>query len=76
MKKEKYGVLLLILKILHDLSILYYHNSQCLGYLGSCRIFSIHRTGVPGLNNPEQGLEPLLSLLSQNRAYVALDPKP
>ena len=39
------GLLLLMLKILHDLSIVEYHNSQGLGYLGSCRIFSIHRLG-------------------------------
>ena len=37
-------VLLLILKILHDLSILQYHYSQGLVYLGSCRILSIHRS--------------------------------
>ena len=33
----------LMLRILHDLSILLYHNSQGIGYLGSCRIFRIHR---------------------------------
>ena len=31
-------MMLVILKILHDLSILWYHYSQGLGYLGSCRI--------------------------------------
>ena len=35
--------LVLILKILHDLSILQYHYSQGRSYLGSCRIFRIHR---------------------------------
>ena len=34
----------MIRKTLHDLSILQYHYSQGLGYLGSCRIFSIHRS--------------------------------
>ena len=38
--------LLLILKILHDLSILQYHYCQGLGYLGLCRIFSIHRRAM------------------------------
>ena len=37
-------MIFLILKILHDLSILQSHNSQGIRYLGSCRIFSIHRT--------------------------------
>ena len=31
-------------KILHELSMLYDHNSQALGYLGSCRISSFHRS--------------------------------
>ena len=39
--------LLLILKILHDPSILGYHYSQGIRYLGSCRIFSIHRCFDP-----------------------------
>ena len=30
-------------KILHDLTILQYYNSQGIRHLGSCRIFSIHR---------------------------------
>ena len=30
---------LLILKILHDLNILWYHNYQSIRYLGSCRNF-------------------------------------
>ena len=38
--------ILLILKVLHDLSILQYHYSQGLGYLERCRIFSLHRRGV------------------------------
>ena len=38
--------ILLILKILHDFTILLYHNSEGLKYLGSCRIFSIHRSGT------------------------------
>ena len=38
-----YVFILLILKILHDFNKLEYHYSQGLGYLGSCRIFSIHR---------------------------------
>ena len=37
------NTLLLILKILHDLPILQYHNFQGIRYLGSCKIFSIHR---------------------------------
>ena len=36
--------LLLILKILHDLNIQYSYYSQFIMYLGSCRIFSIHRS--------------------------------
>ena len=34
----------LILKIFHDPKILRYPNFQGKGYLGSCRIFSIHRS--------------------------------
>ena len=33
----------LMLKIALDFSILYYHNFQGVRYLGSSRIFSIHR---------------------------------
>ena len=46
--KTTYTPLLLILKILHDLNILWYHNSQRISirYLGSCRIFSIHRMSL------------------------------
>ena len=36
------GLILLTLKILHGLRILQYQNSPGIGYLGSCRIFSIH----------------------------------
>ena len=35
--------LLLILQILHDLTILLYHHSQDTRFLGSHKIFSIHR---------------------------------
>ena len=38
--------ILLILKILHDLNIQWYHNSHCIRYLGSCRISSIHRISI------------------------------
>ena len=33
-------------KNLHDLNILQSYNSQGIRYLGSCRIFSIHRSSV------------------------------
>ena len=36
-------IVLLILKILHDLARLQYTNSRCMRYLGSYRILSTHR---------------------------------
>ena len=37
-------VLVLMLKLLHDLEVLEYHKSQGFGYLELCRLFRIHRT--------------------------------
>ena len=43
--------LLLMLKTLHDLSILEFHNSQSRRHVRSCRVFSIHRMGA-GAGHP------------------------
>ena len=42
---------LLMLKILHDLSVLQYYNSQGIRYLGSCRILKIHRIVAQPIRN-------------------------
>ena len=61
-------------KILHDLSILYqYHNSQCIMYLGSCRMFSIHlliSILIPTHTVNETGISPAKSLVGASLVAV------
>ena len=46
MKGAVVRAVLLMLKTLHDLSTRYYHDSQDMKYVGSSKVFSIHRSGL------------------------------
>ena len=61
--------LLLILKILHDTSILWYHNFQGIRSLGSCRNFSIHHSILNG-SSGAKSMFSLATLLEKNHNII------